>query len=119
MTTTQLTIVCLTVLASLLAVLRARHLSQQATLADGVRARELAHFAALRDLPPVTTGDRVTVHTTDDRSLHGVIVAEAHGRLRLGDAQVVTAQGKLPVPGGVVSIPSSSEAFRQEHEVTA
>jgi hypothetical protein len=118
MSTTQLTIVCLTLIILAVAVLRTRHLAHEDVAAEARRRYDLEAMQRVRESvkPPLTVGDRVTVHTTDDRSLHGVVLDESHGRLRLGDAQLVTASGKQPIPGGVVSLPAVSEAFRQEHE---
>lgn len=94
MTTLQLAMVCLTVFGTV-AVLRSPTL----------RTRPAAH------------GHRVTINTRrpDDQTLTGIVDGEWADRVRLVDAHVVTATGTQPVPGGIVSIPKTNEAWRQEH----
>lgn len=65
---------------------------------------------------PVTTGQRVTVHTKlpDDQTLHGLLVREYRDRLELVDAAYVTAQGEQPIPG-TVRVPAGNVSWRQDH----
>jgi len=85
-TTTQLIIVCATVLA-----LAALALSGSASRAQGAGV----------DTAPPRTGNRVTVHTKkpDDQTLFGVLVGDYADRLVLEDAEYVTPAGGEPIPG--------------------
>lgn len=125
MSTIQLVIICVTVLAALIIVarlLRERdqrraQLQREVAMHERATARPAADLAAAVEAltrtahgleaaaprrGPGRVGQRVTVHTKqpDDQTLYGVVVGDYTDRLCLDDANYVTSDGtNPPLPG--------------------
>lgn len=135
MSTAQLLIVCLTVLAALVVVAVAVHrvvseigLVRRAVAREDYAARRLEATAAREDAQakaadataPSLLGHRVTVHTKDpdDRTFYGVVVGDYADQLCLEDGQFVTPHGAEDLPGRTrIDVPDRS--WIDDHGVVA
>jgi len=98
MNTTQLLIVCVTLLLIVLVRSASREASPctPADLFDGLKE-----------------GDKLAIHLADGQSITGTVVDTTPGRVRLGDA-VLRGAGQEQQLGGRVRVPTSSAIAVQE-----
>lgn len=101
MTTGQLLIVCLTTLlltaaaaAGTVLAARQRAITRLAIARVDAAARIRTPTASA----PSRVGERVTVHTKDERTIFGVIAGDYPDRIVLDHAEYVTNQGATPLP---------------------
>lgn len=71
-------------------------------------------FVTIRDrTSEALASNTVIVHTTDDKSIRGVLVAQHSDRLTLREALYLHSSGDQPV-GGLVHVPRRSVSWIQE-----